>query len=247
MDNDEYIYEIAIRDAAIASKNESDWIKAICQMINNEYIRDVAIASNKETVYLEAINQMINDEYIRDVAIASNKETVCHSAIKQMVNDEYLYEVKQKFNNLKVERERKAREEREEREKKVREEREKVERERKTREEREEREKNEKERKAREAEKKEAERKENKYTDRSITQNTRTNYGMDCQNCTLKMHPYCIDRGGTYGYHGENCPRRSKNIIRTAVGNFYACPMCMHMFGPGTPYGIPGWYSGRGY
>jgi hypothetical protein len=98
--------KIAIRDAAIASKDAYVWFNAIYGMINNDYIRDVAIASNNEKVYLAAINEMINDEYIRDVAIASNNEQVCYVAINEMINDEYLGEVRQKLNSLIVERER---------------------------------------------------------------------------------------------------------------------------------------------
>ena len=68
---------------------------------------------------------------------------------------------------------------------------------------------------------------------------------MDCQNCNLNRIPYSLEFGSKYGYNGENCHNRT--LVRTEVGNFYACPMCMDKFGPGTAYGIPGWYPGRGY
>jgi hypothetical protein len=72
---------------------------------------------------------------------------------------------------------------------------------------------------------------------------------MDCQKCILNLGPHCIDIDpdcDSKDYYGwENCPNR--RLVRTEVGNFYACPMCMYQFGPGTIYGIPGWYPGRGY
>jgi hypothetical protein len=68
---------------------------------------------------------------------------------------------------------------------------------------------------------------------------------VNCQNCSLRNMPYSLELGGNYGYNGDGCP--SRTLVRTEVGNFYACPMCMNKFGRGTPYGQPGWYPGRGY
>lgn len=70
---------------------------------------------------------------------------------------------------------------------------------------------------------------------------------MNCDRCGLKYGPFCIDldHGNDHGYKCDDCSART--LIRTEVGNFYACPQNMHEFGPGTIYGIPGWYSGRGY
>jgi hypothetical protein len=41
------------------------------------------------------------------------------------------------------------------------------------------------------------------------------------------------------GYEGDRCP--SKTTVSTEVDNYYCCPRNMHMFGPGSPYGTPGW------
>lgn len=222
MDNDEYIYEIEIRNAAISSKNESDWLNAINQMINNEYIRDVAIFFNKEQVFLAAINQMVNDEYIRDVAIASKNENVCHSAINQMVNDEYLYEVKQALNSLIVERERKARIERE---------RIKREREEKAKKDREENERKEREERA----------KVFALYEKKSPQPTMIREN-PCDRCMLKHGPYCITPPfGTNAYRDVNTNCNLKETIRTKVADYYVCPKS------GRPKEPSGWYEGRGY
>jgi len=65
---------------------------------------------------------------------------------------------------------------------------------------------------------------------------------MKCDQCSLKYGPYCTDLNSGYstGYKGDDCSART--FVRTEVGNFYACPQCMHKV-PGTP----GWYPGRGY
>lgn len=223
MDNDKYIYEAAIRDAAIASDKKMVYPEAINQMVNDEYIRDVAIAFDKEAVYLEAINQMINDEYIRDVAIASNKETVCHSAISQMVNDEYLYEVKQKLNSLIAERERKLREEKE-----------KIERERK-------------EAVRREAEnRKEAERKEAEQERAKAF----ASYEKKSPQLTMRREDPCDRCMCKYGAQATifgldkinfSCPH--KQFTRTKVADYYWC----HKGGPPNDGYPHGWHSGSGY
>ena len=65
---------------------------------------------------------------------------------------------------------------------------------------------------------------------------------MDCINCYLNNDPLPTDSIITTNI-GKGCPNRK--IVRTEHANFYACPMCMHKFGPGTIYGTPGWYPGK--
>jgi len=72
---------------------------------------------------------------------------------------------------------------------------------------------------------------------------------LKCSNCRLDSGPVCTTLPGgldySYGHYGEGCDR--KKYGSTFVGNFMYCEKDTHKFGPGTIYGILGWYPGRGY
>ena len=72
-------------------------------------------------------------------------------------------------------------------------------------------------------------------------------FEMNCNICELQYGPFCTTMPGNHrsAKTDPNCTLVRRG--RTKVGDFMYCENHRHQFGPGTPYGILGWYSGRDY
>lgn len=73
-------------------------------------------------------------------------------------------------------------------------------------------------------------------------------YNSECDKCNLNYGPICTTLPGGMprnGYTNTNCNRR--RAARTEVGDFVYCEKDSNKFGPGTPYGTPGWSARNNY